>query len=289
MALEHNAVAKRKGVMISSLGKMLSTLRRYPGYVLSCAVVLLAAVWVLAPWLVTVHDPYTVAVADRFKPPSAENWFGTDNLGRDVYTRVVYGAALTTQAAAIAIVFAFAFAFVLGLISGYFGGWVDEIMMRVVDVMLAIPALLVSLMVVTILGFGTINIAIAVGISSIASLTRLMRGETMRVKNAAFVEAARAYGLGPVRTIVRHIFPHARGPVLSLVALEFGSAILSISALSFLGYGPPPPAPEWGALVSEGRNFMAIAWWPTTFPGLVIVAVVLAVNRIGKGLRGVSQ
>lgn len=271
---------------MSALSSVAGFVRRFPAYFLSILVVALVVIWVVAPALVTVHDPYFVNVANRLKPPSALHWFGTDNVGRDVYTRIVYGAALTMQAAAIAIAFAFSFAFVLGLVSGYFGGWVDEAMMRIVDVMLAVPALLVSLMVVTILGFGTVNVAIAVGIGSIASLTRLMRGETMRVKNAAFVEAARAYGLSVPATIARHIFPHARGPVLSLVALEFGHAILAISALSFLGYGAPPPSPEWGTLVAEGRNFMALAWWPTTFPGLVIVAVVLAVNRLGKGPRG---
>jgi peptide/nickel transport system permease protein len=174
----------------------------------------------------------------------------------------------------------------IGLVAGFVRGWVDDVLMRVVDVLLAIPAVLLSLALITALGYGTVKVAVAVGIASVASFARVMRAETLRVRQAAYVEAAQAVGTRWWVTLRRHVLPNAAGPVLVLAVLEFGLAILAVSALSFLGYGAPPPAPEWGSLVAEGRNYLAVAWWLTALPGLTIAATVLSVNRISRALDG---
>lgn len=252
---------------------------------LAIAIVFLVVAWAFFPSLFTSTDPFAGDVLTRLKPPSANHWFGTDNLGRDLYARIIYGTSLSLKATVIALALAFVASSIIGVVAGYLGGIVDEIIMRVMDVLLAIPNLLISLMLISAIGFGTINIAIAVGIASIASFARVMRAEVLRVSTSAYVEAARSYGAGWLGICLRHVFPHARGPVSALVAIEFGSAILSISALSFLGYGAVPPTPEWGNLVAEGRNYLATAWWLTTIPGLVIIVTVLAVNAIGRHLN----
>jgi peptide/nickel transport system permease protein len=156
--------------------------------------------------------------------------------------------------------------------------------MRLVDVLLAVPGLLLAMTVVTALGFGTINVAIAVGISSVAAFARVMRAEVLRVRSSTYVEAAFAGGDSWVWVLARHVLPNSWGPVAALVSLEFGTAVLAVSALSFLGYGVVPPDPEWGSLISDGRSYLATAWWMTTLPGLVVVAVVLSANRIGRGI-----
>jgi peptide/nickel transport system permease protein len=172
----------------------------------------------------------------------------------------------------------------IGLVAGYVGRWLDDILMRVMDVLLAVPTLLISLAIINALGFGTFNIAIAVGIGSVASFARVMRSEVLKVRQMPYVEAASFAGIGPLRTLVRHVLPNAAGPVLVLATLELGMAILSVSALSFLGFGAPPPAPEWGLLVAGGRDYMASAWWLTTLPGLVIAITVLSANRVARAL-----
>jgi peptide/nickel transport system permease protein len=173
---------------------------------------------------------------------------------------------------------------VIGLLSGSIGGLVDAALMRVVDVLLSIPALLLSLALVTALGFGTVNVAIAVGVAMVASFARVTRSEVLRVRRATYVEAAFASGVRWPTVLFRHILRNSYAPVISLAAVEFGMAILAVSALSFLGFGAVPPTPEWGSLIAEGRNFLAVAWWMTTLPGLVIIAVVLSAHRIGHQL-----
>jgi len=217
--------------------------------------------------------------------PSASHWFGTDQLGRDLYSRAVHGAAISLQATALAVAIALVVGIVLGTIAGYFGGVADALLMRVVEVLMAIPSLLLAMAIITVLGFGTLNIALAVGLSSVATFARLVRGEVLRWRTSVFVEAAVSCGVGPWTIIRRHILVHAAGPVLALAALEFGSAVLSVAALSFLGFGAPPPQPEWGLLIAEGRNYMVAAWWYTTLPGLVVAAVVLATNQLARAVQ----
>lgn len=268
----------------NALARTWRFLRRNPSAavaVLWLAVIVLTA---FVPWLFTGQDPIDGVPADKLQPPSAAHWFGTDQVGRDLFARVVHGSALTLQAALIAVGIGLVVGSILGLLAGFIGSWVDDVVMRIADVLLAIPSLLLSLALITALGFGTVNVAIAVGLSSVAAVSRILRSEVIRVRSAVFVEAAFATGNSWVRVLFRHVLPNSVGPVIVLAALEFGTAILAVSALSFLGYGAEPPAPEWGSLVATGRNFLATAWWLTTLPGAVIALTVLSANRLSRAL-----
>ncbi|MBF4606789.1 ABC transporter permease [Curtobacterium sp. VKM Ac-1393] len=238
----------------------------------------------LLPGALTHHDPLAADPAAKLSAPDMAHWFGTDQLGRDLYARVVHGTALTLQAAVFAIVIGLVGGSLVGLVAGFIGGVVDAVLMRVADVLLAIPSLLLSLTIVTVLGFGTVNVAVAVGVASIATIARIMRSEVVRVRTAPYVEAASANGNRWWRVLLVHVLPNASGPVVVLAALEFGTAILAVSSLSFLGYGAQPPQPEWGSLVATGRDFIASSWWLTTIPGLVIAVTVLAGNRVARAL-----
>ena len=263
-------------------------LLRRPGLILAVLLVFTVLVAAFAPQLLAPGDPTVGNVADKLQPPGSGHPFGTDYLGRDLYTRVVHGAALSLQATVIAVAVALVLGGTIGLLAGFLAGWFDEVLMRIVDVLLAIPAILLSLALITAMGFGTVNVAIAVGVASAASFARVMRAETIRIRQSTYVEAARAVGTRHLTVLARHVLPNAAGPVLVLAVLEFGLAILAISSLSFLGYGAPPPAPEWGGLISEGRNYLS-SWWLCAMPGLTIAATVLAVNRISRALDGEWQ
>jgi peptide/nickel transport system permease protein len=245
--------------------------RRNLMLVVSAVVLLLAVGCAVAPSVFAGGNPLTGVPAQKLQAPSAAHWFGTDNIGRDVYTRVVHGAGLSLTATLLA--------------SGAAGGAVDAVLMRLVDVLLSIPALLLSLALVTALGFGTVNVAVAVGVSLIANFARVMRSEVLRVRRSLYVEAAFASGVRWHTVLHRHILRNSYAPVVALAAVEFGMAVLAVSSLSFLGFGAVPPTPEWGSLISEGRNYLATAWWMTTLPGLVIVAVVLSAHRLGHALE----
>lgn len=259
---------------------------RRPGLVVSVLYVALVVLAAFAPQVLAPGDPAVGEPARALQPPGAGGLFGTDYLGRDVYTRVVHGAVLSLQATLIAVTVALVVGGLIGVVAGFVRGWVDEVLMRLVDVLLAVPAVLLSLALITALGYGTVKVAIAVGVASVASFARVMRAETLRVRQSVYVEAARSVGTRWYATLLRHVLPNAAGPVLVLAILEFGLAILAVSSLSFLGYGAPPPAPEWGSLVAEGRNYMAVAWWLCAIPGAAIAAAVLAVNRISRALDG---
>ncbi|GAA2973948.1 ABC transporter permease [Actinokineospora diospyrosa] len=259
---------------------------RRPGLVLSVAVVVFVLLCAVAPELFTAQDPIAGVPAERLQGPSAAHLFGTDETGRDVFARVVHGAALSLRATTLAVLVSLVAGAALGLLAAGRGGWVDSLVMRVVDVLQAVPSILLSLALVTALGFGTTNVAIAVGIANLATFARLMRAEVLRVRSGVYVEAARAAGVRWSGVLLRHILPNSIGPVLVLATLTFGTTVLEVSALSFLGYGATPPTPEWGSLVAGGRSFLATAWWMTTFPGLTVAAVVLATNRISRALDG---
>ncbi|MGY4721217.1 ABC transporter permease subunit [Naumannella cuiyingiana] len=247
------------------------------------AVVLLAA---LAPGLIAPGDPYAANGADSLLGPSPAHPFGTDQIGRDLLTRVVHGTGLSVQATLVAVGFGLVAGGLLGLLAGTVGGWLDQLAMRFVDVLMAFPALLLSLAFITALGFGTLNVAIAVGAGSIAASARVMRAQVMRVRLSPFVEAAATSGARRLTILRRHVLPHAIGPVLVLAVLDFGTAMLAVSSLSFLGFGAQPPTPEWGSLVAGGRSFLGSAWWLSTLPGLVVVATVLSANRLARALEG---
>jgi len=262
----------------------LLTLVRRPGLLLSVLFLLLVFGWALFPEFFSSRDPLTGVPKDKLHAPGAEYLFGTDHLGRDVFSRVVHGTALSLQATAIAVAVGLVVGSTIGVLSGFAGGRLDDAVMRLVDVLLSIPGLLLSLAVVTALGFGTVNVAVAVGVASVASFARLMRSDVLRTRTQTFIEAASVCGVRKWTVLWRHVLPHSLGSVLVLAALEFGAAILAVSSLSFLGFGAPPPSPEWGSLVAEGRNYLVTAWWLTTLPGLVIALAVLSANRISRAL-----
>lgn len=264
----------------------LFALGRRPSWtlVLAIAVVAVAVLWAIAPGLFTSQNPIEGVPADKLLPPSAAHWFGTDSIGRDLFSRVVHGAIHSLSGALIAVTVGLAAGTIIGVIAGSVGGVVDDILMRVVDVLLSIPGLLLSLSIIILLGFGTVNAAIAVGVGSVASFARLSRSEVVRVRRSDFVEAAFGSGGTFVSVLARHVLPNSLTAVIGLAALQFGAAILAISTLGFLGYGAPPPTPEWGLLIAEGRNYVATAWWLTTLPGLVVVIVVLSANRISQSI-----
>ncbi|WP_199636316.1 ABC transporter permease [Serratia sp. PAMC26656] len=259
--------------------------RRVPvTLLLAWAVIAIAVLWALAPQLFTAYSGTEGIAGAQRLAPGGTRWLGTDQLGRDLYARIVYGASQTLSAALVAVALGLLLGTALGLIAGAVGGVADDAVMRLVDVLLSIPGLLLSLSIIILLGFGTVNAAIAVGITSVANFARLARAEVVRVRHSDYVEAA--YGSGGTFWAVlwRHILPNSLTSVIAFSALQFGSAILAIATLSFLGYGTPPPTPEWGLLIAEGRNYISTAWWLTTFPGLAVVAVVLAANRISRAL-----
>ena len=263
--------------------------RRYrfaPGLWLAVFVMLLAVLAALFPALFTQANPLEgIAGAQRLAPQTG-HWPGTDQLGRDLFARIVYGASHSLSAAVMAVAIGLLAGTALGVLAGAMGGKTESIVVRAVDVLLAIPSLLLSLSVLILLGFGTLNAALAVGIASIASFARLARAEVVRIRHSEYIEAAYGSGGRFFSVLWRHILPNALTPVIAYAALQFGQAILALSTLSFLGYGTPPPVPEWGLLIAEGRNYLATAWWLTTFPGVVVVAVVLAANRISQQLSG---
>lgn len=264
---------------------VVSWVRRNPGTAAAGAVVALVCAWAIAPAVFASGDPLRGVPAQKLRGPSLQHWFGTDNLGRDLYTRVVHGAALSLSATVFAVLIGLVTGALIGLVAGGAGGMVDTAIMRAVDVVLSIPDMLLALATITVLGLGTRNVAIAVGISLIARFARVMRGEVLRVRNAPYVEAAFASGVRWHIVLFRHILRNAYGPVAALAAVDFGVVTLFVASLSFLGYGAVPPTPEWGSLVSEGRGYLATAWWLTTLPGLVIVVLVLSTQRIARALQ----
>ncbi|MCM6772625.1 ABC transporter permease [Nocardia sp. CDC159] len=251
---------------------------------LSVLVLLLVLGWAAVPAVFAGRDPLAGVPAEKLRGPSARHWFGTDNLGRDIYTRVVHAAALSLTATVAAVLIGLVVGSLIGLVAGSIGGVLDAAIMRVVDVLLSVPELLTALALVTVLGFGTRNVALAVGIALVARFARVMRAEVLRVRRAPYVEAAFAAGVRWPTVLLRHVLRNAYAPVTALAAVEFGVAVLAVSSLSFLGYGAVPPTPEWGSLIAEGRNFLATSWWMTTLPGLVIVAVVLSAQRLARAL-----
>ncbi|GAB3698382.1 ABC transporter permease [Corynebacterium nasicanis] len=262
----------------------LITRPRRAGTVLAAAILLLAIAWALLPQLFTTHDPNSGTFAPLLAP-NTENWFGTDSVGRDLYTRVVWGARESLAGALVAVLVGLVVGTLLGLVAGTQRGWVDAALMRLVDVLLSIPALLLSLSVIILLGFGTINAALAVGVTSVATFARLARSQVLAVAAADFVEAAYGSGGTRLQVLFRHILPNSLTPVLALAALQFGSAILQLSTLGFLGYGAPPPTPEWGLVIADARDYLATSWWLTVLPGVVIVAVVCAANYLSHTIR----
>ena len=262
----------------------LAAFRIPPTVVLSFAVVALVIAWSLLPGLFTSHSPVVGVPADKFLGPGFSHWFGTDHLGRDVYTRVVYGTASSVSSAMVAVVIGVVVGGIIGLLAGFLGGWVDVVLARLVDVLLAIPKFLLAVIVVTAIGFETINAAIATGVSAVAIFARVTRSEVIKTRRATFVEAAFLLGGSRWFILLRHVLPNASRSVLPLAVLQFGESILVIASLAFLGYGDPPPASDWGLLISIGKDYLK--WpWLVYAPAFITIITVLSVNMISRWLR----
>ena len=268
---------------VTAIGR-LTALRVPPTVALSFAVIAIVIAWSLAPGLFTSLSPVVGVPAEKLLSPSGAHWFGTDHLGRDLYTRVVYGTASSVTSALIAVAIAAVTGGLIGLLAGFLGGWVDVVLARLVDVLLAIPNFLLAVIVVTAIGFDTTNAAIATGVSAVAVFARVMRSEVIKTRQAVFVEAAFLMGGSRWHILLRHVLPNASRSVLPLAVLQFGLSILVIASLAFLGYGDPPPASDWGLLISIGKDYLK--WpWLVYAPAIVTIATVLSVNRISRWLR----
>jgi len=264
-------------------------LLRRPGFMLATLMVLLTLIAALLPEVFSHYDPYATLPSAKLLPPGASHWFGTDELGRDLYTRVLYGARLSVQAALLAVGLALFSGLGLGIVAGFIGGRIDALIMRVIDVLLALPGLLLALAIVTAIGFGTVPVAVAVGVGIIPGFARTTRAEVLRIKTLPYVEAARLGGASWTRTLLRHVLPNAWGPVMVLATLDFGAAILATAGLSFLGFGAAPPAAEWGTLIANGRHFLITAPWVSLLPGLFLVLVVFSLNHIARTFEEIQR
>ena len=249
-------------------------------------IVALLLLVILAP-LLAPGTPYGQDLVNRLKPPSAENWFGTDQLGRDIYSRVIHGAHLTLMIVVLVAILAAPAGLLIGTIAGYAGGIVDTVLMRITDVFLAFPRLVLALAFVAALGPGIENAVIAIALTSWPPYARVARAETLALRSSDFIAAARLQGASPGRIVLRHIVPLCLSSVIIRVTLDMAGIILTAAGLGFLGLGAQPPLPEWGRMVADGREFILDQWWVATIPGIAIFIVSLGFNLLGDGLRDV--
>jgi len=247
-------------------------------------IALIVIVAVFAPFIAPHHYARQV-LRDRFQPPSMEYPLGTDNLGRCIFSRMVYGSRLALMVGVIVVGIQVAIGVTVGLISGYFGGLIDDIIMRLVDIVIAFPAIVLALAIAAALGPGLVNVMVALGVIGWSGYARVVRGQVLSVKENDYIEAIRAVGASDMRIIFRHILPNAISPIIVMATLGMAGALLAASALSFLGLGAQPPEPCWGAILAVGRDFLRRAWWIATFPGVAIMLTVLGFNFLGDGLR----
>ena len=265
--------------------KAASLFARNRGAVIGAAVIGFFVILVIfAPWIAP-YDPIEMVPTDSQQAPSFRHLFGTDLLGRDILSRVIFGTRLSLLIGLVSVVIGASAGTVIGLTAGYYGGLLETLIMRIVDAMLAFPGILLALSIIVALGTGMINVMIAVGVATIPAYARLVRGTVLAAKENVYVEASRVIGCSALRIMFVHILPNVIAPVIVLSTVRFGVAILTAAGLSFLGLGAQPPTPEWGLMVSMGRAYLGRAWWMSTFPGLVITVAVVAINLAGDGLR----
>jgi len=247
-------------------------------------VLLMLAVALLAPVIVH-YSPNEINAWAVLEPPSLKHWFGTDDLGRDVFSRIIYGARISLLVGFVAAGIAVLIGTILGVVSGFYGGWIDNILMRVVDIMFCFPTFFLILAVITFLRPSIWYIMIVIGLTGWMGVARLVRAETLSIREMDYIMAARCIGCSDRRIIFRHILPNAVSPALVAATLGIAGAILTESALSFLGIGVQPPTPSWGNILTSGKDYIEFAWWLSLFPGLAILVTVLAYNLLGEGIR----
>ena len=248
--------------------------------------VVMVALAVCANWIADYDTNVTgMNMAERLQTPSAKHWFGTDSYGRDVFARIIHGSRLSLSLSIFAMLAAVAIGSIIGAIAGYYGGRVDDVLMRLMDILLAIPPMLMSISIVAALGHSMVNLMIALSLAYIPVFARVIRSSILTVKGQEFIEAAKACGTSNARIILRHIIPNAIGPIIVQATLAMGSTILIISSLSFMGMGIQPPQPEWGTMLYEGRDLIRTSPYLVIFPGIAIALAVLSLNLLGDGLR----
>lgn len=249
-------------------------------------VLLVALAAVLAP-VIAPYDMARMAPADRLQAPSMAHLFGTDPMGRDLFSRVIFGARLSVTVAVMAVAIACVPGMALGMLAGMYPGTMENILTRIMDAWMAVPSLLLAIAMAATLGRSTFILALALGLAGIPTYYRQTRAETLRVRSEGYVEAARALGSPEIQTLVRHVLPNVLPNLIVLATFRTGAMLMAISALGFIGLGAAPPAPEWGTLIADGREYMAQAWWLTIFPGAAITLTVYGLNMLGDGLRDV--
>jgi peptide/nickel transport system permease protein len=260
-------------------------LLRSKGGLLGLGIVLgLVLLAIFAP-LLSPYDPVGLSVKDASQPPSLAHPAGTDRFGRDILTRIMFGARISLRVGLLSVSIAGVCGSLLGLMAGYFGGWVDAVITLLINILLGLPGILLALVILAALGPGLENVMIAVGISAIPGYARLIRGNTLVVKEQDFVQAARALGAPHWRIMLTHILPNVMAPIVVLSTLGVASAILVGASVSYLGLGAKPPTPEWGVMINDGRNHLRQAWWLSTMPGLAIMVTVIGLNLLGDALR----
>ncbi|MGL4620458.1 nickel transporter permease [Chroococcidiopsis sp.] len=267
------------------LSQFLRVLLRNPGSMVGAIILLVLVVVAIFAPIIAPFDPLEMGVGKNLQPPSVEHLFGTDDFGRDLFSRIVYGSRLTLTIGLIAVGISMTAGIAIGAIAGYMGGWVEAILMRAMDVLFSFTETLIALAAVAVLGPSLINATIAVGISSIPFYARIAYGAVLVEKNKEYFKAAQALGAQHGRLILRHLLPNILSPIIVVATVGVSIAVLSASALSFLGLGAQPPSPEWGAILAAGRDYFKRAPWVTAFPGLAIAFTVLGFNLLGDGLR----
>ena len=247
-------------------------------------IAVMIAVAIFAP-LIATQVPYEQNLANRFQSPSSQHFFGTDNFGRDIFSNVVYGARISLFIGFLATILSVIFGTVIGAVAGFFGGGVDNVLMRLVDIILSIPSLILAIAISTVLGTGIRNLILAVSLSGITNYARIVRASVLSVKEQEYVEAAKIGGASNFRLIFRHILPNCLGPIIVQATLGVGTSILQAASLSFIGLGVQPPTPEWGGMLSQGRSYIQDYPHMTIFPGLAIALTIFSLNLFGDGLR----
>ncbi|WP_293808827.1 nickel transporter permease [uncultured Bosea sp.] len=279
----------RRQARLGQLYRQWLAFKRNPMAVAGLAIiVLLLLIAAFAP-VIAPFDPIAQALDKRLLPPSATNWFGTDALGRDIFSRIVYGTRITLVIVLLVVVTVGPFGLLIGAISGYYGGWVDRLLMRITDVFLAFPRLVLALAFVAALGPGIVNAIIAIAITTWPPYARVARAETMVIRNQDYIAAMRLQGASQARIIWKHVVPMCMSSLIVRTTFDMAGIILTAAGLGFLGLGAQPPMPEWGAMISAGREQIFDQWWVATFPGVAICIVALGFNLLGDGLRDVMD
>ena len=283
MSIKKQAEYKKR----SQLSIIWNRLRKNKLAMLGLAIlVVMVALAVCADWIADYDTNVTgMNMAERLQTPSAKHWFGTDSYGRDVFARIIHGSRLSLSLSIFAMLAAVAIGSIIGAIAGYYGGRVDDVLMRLMDILLAIPPMLMSISIVAALGHSMVNLMIALSLAYIPVFARVIRSSILTVKGQEFIEAAKACGTSNARIILRHIIPNAIGPIIVQATPAMGSTILIISSLSFMGMGIQPPQPEWGTMLYEGRDLIRTSPYLVIFPGIAIALAVLSLNLLGDGLR----